>query len=147
MMPLKLRRGSLFMLLFVLIVPLLAACAGSAAPQVIRETVIVQGPTAPPVTVKETVVVAGPTAAPADTGPTAAAAPGAFTNPHPILGDVKVRQAIAYCTNRPELIKSVYPFLSEEEQQKLLMDTFVPQGHWALAGEGLVSYPFDSEKG
>ena len=34
-----------------------------------------------------------------------------FTTPHPILSDIKVRQAIAHCINRDELIASVYPFL------------------------------------
>jgi ABC-type transport system substrate-binding protein len=143
MLPLKQWRGPLYLLLFVLLVPILAACAGSAAPQVVRETVVVKE-TVPPVTVKETVVVEAPTA---EAAPTTEAAAGAFTTPNPILGDVKVRQAIAYCTNRPELIKSVYPFLDDAEQKKLLMDTFVPQGHWALATEGLVSYPFDPDKG
>jgi len=33
---------------------------------------------------------------------------GAFTTPHPILSDLKVRQAIAYCTDRKALIKSVF---------------------------------------
>ena len=35
-----------------------------------------------------------------------------FTTPHPILSDIKVRQAIAHCINRDELIASVYPFLT-----------------------------------
>src|SRR3712207_7169735 len=42
---------------------------------------------------------------------------------------------------------SVYPFLAAEEQQKLLMDTFLPQGHWALTTEGITQYPFDPAKG
>ena len=58
-----------------------------------------------------------------------------------------MRQAIAYCTNRPELISSVYPFLSADEQKGLLMDTFLPQGHWALAKDGITTYPFDAKKG
>ena len=58
-----------------------------------------------------------------------------------------MRQAIAYCTNRPELIKSVYPFLSEDEQAKLLMDTNMPQGHWALATEGYHQVPVRPAKG
>jgi ABC-type transport system substrate-binding protein len=145
MLPLKQWRGPLYLLLFVLLVPILAACAGSApsSPQVIRETVVVKE-TVPPVTVKETVVVEAPTA---EAAPTTEAAAGAFTTPNPILSDLKVRQAIAYCTNRPELIKSVYPYLTEDEQKKLLMDTNLPQGHWALATEGITTYPFDAAKG
>jgi len=72
----------------------------------------------------------------------------AFTTPHPILGDLKVRQAIAYCTNKIDLVKSVYPLISEEEQLKLVMDTFIPKSHWAYAGdENVTIYPFDPEKG
>ncbi len=113
-----------FMLLGML-VPVLAACGGGAA-------------TAP---IKETVTPA------ASAAPTVPAAQGEFTTPHPILSDLKVRQAIAYCTNRPELISSVYPFLSADEQKGLLMDTFLPQGHWALAKDGITTYPFDAKKG
>ncbi len=69
-----------------------------------------------------------------------------YTTPHPILSDVKVRQAIAYCTNRKELIASVYPFVTDEEKDKLLMDTFLPKTHWAYKG-GYQDYPFDVEKG
>ncbi|MEJ5345367.1 ABC transporter substrate-binding protein [Chloroflexus sp.] len=120
-----------------MIIPILAACGGGAAqPQVIRETVVVVQ-TAEPVreTVVETVVVTEEVAA------------EQYTTPHPILSDVRVRQAIAYCTNRPELIASVYPFLTPEQQQNLLMDTFLPKAHWAAAKENITVYPFDPEKG
>ncbi len=113
-----------FMLLGML-VPVLAACGGAPAT----------------VPIKETVTPA------ASAAPTVPAAQGEFTTPHPILSDLKVRQAIAYCTNRPELISSVYPFLSADEQKGLLMDTFLPQGHWALAKDGITTYPFDAKKG
>lgn len=66
-----------------------------------------------------------------------------FTTPHPILGDIRVRKAIAYCTNRPELIASVYPFV--EDQSALLMDTFIPSDHWAHA-DGVEQYPFDPDQ-
>ncbi|HWQ14279.1 MAG TPA: ABC transporter substrate-binding protein [Roseiflexaceae bacterium] len=142
----SLRARAVLPLLAALVLPILAACGGGApAPAApIRETVVV---TAEPQVVRETVVVEqtvvaeGPTAEPA-------AAAEAFTTPHPILSDVRVRQAIAYCTNRPELIKSVYGFLNEEQQQKLLMDANLPQGHWALAPrETLTVYDFDPAKG
>jgi ABC-type transport system substrate-binding protein len=134
------RRGAALALMAI-VVPILAACGGApAAPaEPVRETVVV---TSEPV--RETVVVAA-TADP--NAPTAATSAEAFTTPHPILGDLSVRQAIAHCTNRPELIASVYPWLPEADQQKLLMDTNLPQGHWALATEGITSYPFDAEKG
>ncbi len=71
-----------------------------------------------------------------------------FTTPHPILGDLKVRQAIAYCTNKLDLIKSVYPLVPEEQQAALVMNTFIPTVQWAYAGdENITIYPFDPEKG
>ena len=83
----------------------------------------------------------------ATAGAAGAAGTGAFSQPHPILGDIRVRQALAYCTNRPELLQAVYPFLEEADRQKLVMDSNVPQGHWALADEELTRYPFDAAKG
>ncbi|NCC36839.1 MAG: peptide ABC transporter substrate-binding protein, partial [Chloroflexia bacterium] len=62
------------------------------------------------------------------------------------MSDINVRQAIAYCTNRPELIASVYPFLDEEQQTGLLMDTFIPKSHWAVNTD-VTTYPFDPEQG
>ncbi len=71
-----------------------------------------------------------------------------FTKPHPILGNIKVRQAIAYCTNRNELIASVYPWLPKEQQADLFMNTFIPRVHWANEdGADVVKYPFDLAKG
>ena len=116
-----------------MIIPMLAACGGGAAqPQVIRETVVVVQTAEP---VRETVVVTEEVKA------------EQYTTPHPILSDVRVRQAIAYCTNRPELIQSVYPYLTPEQQENLLMDTFLPKTHWAAAKENITVYPFDPEKG
>jgi ABC-type transport system substrate-binding protein len=72
----------------------------------------------------------------------------AFTTPHPILSDLKVRQAIAHCTNKLELIQSVYPLISPEEQAGLVMNTFIPTSSWAYAGdENVTIYEFDPEKG
>src|SRR3990172_4045561 len=68
----------------------------------------------------------------------------AFTTPHPILSDIRVRKAIAYCTNRPELIASVYTFV--DDPNSLLMDTFIPSDHWAHA-DGVEQHPFDPEQG
>ncbi|MGQ9528610.1 ABC transporter substrate-binding protein [Chloroflexus sp.] len=116
-----------------MIIPILAACGGGAAqPQVIRETVVVLQTAEP---VRETVVVTEEVRA------------EQYTTPHPILSDPRVRQAIAYCTNRPELIASVYPFLTPEQQQNLLMDTFLPKAHWAAAKDNITVYPFDPDKG
>jgi len=72
----------------------------------------------------------------------------AFTTLHPALGDLKVRQAIAYCSNRLEAIQSVYGFLPEEDQAKLMMDTNIPRTSWAFyGGDEVQKYPFDVEKG
>ncbi|MBI5944846.1 MAG: peptide ABC transporter substrate-binding protein [Chloroflexi bacterium] len=74
--------------------------------------------------------------------------PTSFTTPHPILGDLKVRQALSYCTNKADLIKSVYPLVNEETQANLIMNTFIPTSHWAYAGdENVTIYPFDAAKG
>ncbi len=72
----------------------------------------------------------------------------AFTTPHPLLGDLKVRQALAYCTNKVDVARAGYPLLSEEEAAGLVMDTFIPKAHWAYAGdENVTIYPFDPAKG
>lgn len=68
----------------------------------------------------------------------------AFTTPHAILSDIRVRKAIAYCTNRPELIASVYSFV--DDPSTLLMDTNIPSDHWAHAA-GVEQYPFDAAQG
>jgi ABC-type transport system substrate-binding protein len=106
---------------------LLAACG---TPQTIVETQIVE--------VEKTVEVVETVEVEAE----------AFTTPHPFLGDLRVRQAIAYCTNKLDLVKSVYPLVDEEAQQKLVMNTMIPSFQWAYAGDENISiYPFDPEKG
>lgn len=146
------RRAATFALL-ALILPILAACGGApAATEPVRETVVVVQ-TAEPIVVTATPdpdQITEPTEEDEASEPSEPAAPvasGAFSTPHPILSDVRVRQAIAYCSNRPELIESVYPFLSDEQKEELLMDTFLPQGHWAQATENITTYPFDPEMG
>jgi len=72
----------------------------------------------------------------------------AFTTPHPILSDLKVRQALSYCTNKADLIKSVYVTLTDEQQAGLVMNTNIPTTHWAYAGdENITIYPYDSDQG
>jgi ABC-type transport system substrate-binding protein len=83
-----------------------------------------------------------------DVTPTPRDLEGSWETPHPIIGDINFRKGFAHCADREELIQSVYPFLTEGERQELLMDTFLPQGHWALAPEDeITSYPFDPEAG
>ena len=69
-----------------------------------------------------------------------------FTTPHPILSDIKVRQAIAHCINRDELIASVYPFRRTSEKAKLRMDTCLPKTHWAYSGP-YTDYAFERGEG
>jgi ABC-type transport system substrate-binding protein len=67
-----------------------------------------------------------------------------FTTPHPILSDLKVRQAISHCIDRDALIASVYPYV--EDPDALLMDSFLPKTHWAYSGP--YDYPwYDPEAG
>jgi ABC-type transport system substrate-binding protein len=73
---------------------------------------------------------------------------GAFTEPHPILSDLRVRQAMSYCTNKDELLASVYPLLEADARADLVMHTNIPRTHWAYAGdENVTIYPFDVEMG
>lgn len=129
------KQKSLFVLALVLIASLvLAACQ----PQTIVETVVVERTRE--VEVVETQVVERTEIVEVERK--------AFTTPHPILSDLRVRQALAYCTNKADLAKAGYPLLTDEEAQGLVMDTFIPKAHWAYAGdENVTIYPFDPEKG
>lgn len=68
-----------------------------------------------------------------------------YTTPHPILSDLKVRQALAYCIDREAAIASVYPYV--EDKAALLMDSFVPKTHWAYNGPYTDLPQYDPEKG
>lgn len=70
----------------------------------------------------------------------------AWTTPHPILSDLRVRQAIAYCTNTTQIAQAAYPSLTEEEAKGLYMDSPIQRSHWAHA-DGLQQYLFDVAKG
>ncbi len=63
------------------------------------------------------------------------------------LADLRVRQAVAYCTNRPELIESVYPWI--DDPASLVNDSVLPRGHWAYLGsaDDFPRYDFDPEQG
>lgn len=81
---------------------------------------------------------------------TVLAQPNAGDNvpPHPLLSNVNVRRALAYCTDRDALIRSVYPTLTLAERQALLMDTFIPKDHWLYsAPPAEFQYPFDAGQG
>jgi len=68
-----------------------------------------------------------------------------YTTPHPILSDPKVRQAIAYCTDRAALIASVYPYV--EDPDALLMDSPWPTSHWVYSGPYTDMPQYDPEAG
>ena len=55
-----------------------------------------------------------------------------YTTPHPILSDARVRQAIAHCINRDELIASVYPYV--EDKAGLRMDSWPAQDPLGVQG-------------
>jgi ABC-type transport system substrate-binding protein len=76
----------------------------------------------------------------------AATSVGAFTNPHPILSDIRVRHALAHCIDRDALIASVYPYVEDDEKADLRMDTFLPRTHWAYGGD-IVDYEYDPAAG
>lgn len=119
----------------------LAACS---QPAPVVQTVVVRETAAPAeaqvvestVVVKETQVVEV-TAAPA----------AEWTTPHPILGDLKVRQAIAHCTDRDALIEVSYPFLSAEDRAKLRMDTWIPKISPFHANPNNIDYTYDITAG
>jgi ABC-type transport system substrate-binding protein len=71
-----------------------------------------------------------------------------FTTPDPIIGDIRVRQAIAYCTDKAAIANAGYPLITREQAEGLVMNTFIPKGQWAYAGdENITIYPFDVAKG
>lgn len=65
---------------------------------------------------------------------------------HPILSDVRIRRAIAHCTNKDALIASAYPGLTSEQRQNLVMDTFVPRTNWAYTAP-TITYPYNPTVG
>jgi len=66
--------------------------------------------------------------------------------PHPILSDVRVRRAIAYCTDKDALIASGFPSLTPAERQELVMDAFVPTTSWAYTAPA-TTYPYNPAAG
>jgi ABC-type transport system substrate-binding protein len=131
---------------------LVVTACGTAPQEAVVETVVITAtPDETAGEVEQVEVTATPDTAIEEEGTDATeeayVASGAFSTPHPILSDVQVRRAIAHCTNRLQLLESVYPYLTEEEREEMLMDTFLPRGHWAEATEGVTTYPFDPEEG
>ncbi|MEK7788031.1 MAG: ABC transporter substrate-binding protein, partial [Chloroflexota bacterium] len=61
-----------------------------------------------------------------------------FNMTDPIVGELAVRQAIAYGTDRARVIAATYPYSP-------LWDTYLPPDHWAHATSGVPQYDFDPQ--
>lgn len=66
--------------------------------------------------------------------------------PHPIFSDVRIRQAIAYCTDKDALVASVYPSLTFTERQELIMDAVISKHNWAYTAPA-TTYPYNPTLG
>ncbi len=67
--------------------------------------------------------------------------PSDLSRPHPVLGDLRVRQALAYATNRPEMARAVYLFPAP------VLNSWILPGHWAYPGDDMLTlYPYDPVK-
>ncbi|MEK7324238.1 MAG: ABC transporter substrate-binding protein, partial [Chloroflexota bacterium] len=61
-----------------------------------------------------------------------------FNMTDPVAGELAVRQAIAYGTDRARVIAATYPYSP-------LWDTYLPPDHWAHATSGVPQYDFDPQ--
>jgi peptide/nickel transport system substrate-binding protein len=67
--------------------------------------------------------------------------PTDLSQPHPLFGDPRVRQVIAYGTNREAMAREIY------SGQVSVMHSWIPAEHWAYAGDdALTLYPYDPER-
>ncbi|MCB0257555.1 MAG: peptide ABC transporter substrate-binding protein, partial [Anaerolineae bacterium] len=80
------------------------------------------------------------------TGGEAAGSAEDLSQPHPILSDLRVRQAIAHCIDRDALISAVYTYVPDDVKASLRMDSFLPKTHWAYSGP-YQDYPYSVEDG
>ncbi len=65
-----------------------------------------------------------------------------FDKPHPILQELAVRKALAYCTDRQAMVDNIYAGKSS------VMHSWIPPTQWAYAGdENITIYPYDPEEG
>jgi hypothetical protein len=61
-----------------------------------------------------------------------------FNMSDPIVGELAVRQSIAYGTDRASIIAATYP-------DSTIWDTYLPPDHWAHAASGVPQYGFDPQ--
>lgn len=69
-----------------------------------------------------------------------------LSQPHPLLSHLGIRQAIAHCIDRDELIAASYTYVPADVQSSLRMDSFVPKSHWAYSGP-YTDYEYSVEQG
>jgi peptide/nickel transport system substrate-binding protein len=65
---------------------------------------------------------------------------------NPITSDLRVRQAIADCTDRRALAEAAYPDYTDPQIDALMMDSFYPSTYWAYS-KPAAQYPFDPTLG
>lgn len=85
--------------------------------------------------------------APTQTTPISPTVAADLAQPHPILGDLRLRQGIAHCTDRQALFSMLYPWIGDPEA--FIRDSFLPPSHWAYnpnVTDG-AGYPYDPDKG
>lgn len=61
--------------------------------------------------------------------------------PHPILSDLRIRKALAYCTDKKGLVAAAYPELTPAERDGLIIDSFIPPSSWAYTPP-TTTYPY-----
>jgi peptide/nickel transport system substrate-binding protein len=66
--------------------------------------------------------------------------------PHPVLSDMRIRRAIAYCTDKDALVAAAYPELTPAERQELIADTFIHPSSWAYSTPE-TTYPYSQTLG
>lgn len=78
--------------------------------------------------------------------PAALARPDLAPTAHPILSDLRVRRAIAHCTNKDALIAAAYPALPPAQRAALAMDTPILPTSWAYSPPA-TTYPYNPATG
>lgn len=126
---------AILLLVMILCLPAAVNALGPAPDQLADQGQTAQvGPVRPDVTPQEGANAGWWLAAPASQ-------PAATPQPHPILNDVRVRRAIAYCTDKAALLAPVYPGLTAEQRQAMIAATFFRPSSWAYTTPATV-YPY-----
>lgn len=124
---------------------LVAGCQPVPIPIDVADTAAPVTETAEPSLLAQVTETASPTASPKPSATATLPPVASFQTPHPILGDVRVRQALAHCTDRNALVQALYPWFTTPEL--LVMDSFIGPEHPYYAGDALARYPYDPARG